>query len=343
MLRSPHLFTDGELIWAVDAFQPVAALLDAATGALRDVVSWRSFPPPPLGETWRVTCSGSDLWVQPGARGPVGRIGPSGLLAAGYSAARSMVAVSSHGAWCVTDEFVQQLVTSPDYVPRRLPHDQVIVVGPDGSTSRVGVDRPVRDVHVTVDGVFLEVEDGPHSLRHLGADTWEVLWRRAFLRVPEGVLPPYLRSALIEAKTLPRRLPSQRLDQASVPPVDISAHCWPLGPAPVDADSYARSQRDRFSDLDHAWHDVETGDSGPLADGTSNWICDLDGSWPHTRLVITFSHRDYPGVRLRRSVPLFDEIGRIDPPEFADIHLMEDLDTGNLPPASAAVDGLLDV
>ncbi|GAA2851808.1 hypothetical protein Acy02nite_35490 [Actinoplanes cyaneus] len=66
-LRPLHLFTDGDVIWAVDEFQPVAALLDASTGTLRDLVSWPRLPPPPTIETWQVLGCGRDLWVQPGA------------------------------------------------------------------------------------------------------------------------------------------------------------------------------------------------------------------------------------------------------------------------------------
>ncbi|WP_432507236.1 hypothetical protein [Kineococcus arenarius] len=40
---------------------------------------------------------------------------------------------------------------------------------------------------------------------------------------------------------------------------------------------------------------------------------------------------------------LFDERGAIAHPEDADIVLMEDLETGNLPPAERAQDGVLDV
>ncbi|MFI1990565.1 hypothetical protein [Actinoplanes sp. NPDC020271] len=194
-LRPLHLFTDGDVVWAVDEFQPVAAVLDASGGMLRDLVSWPRLPPPPLGETWQVLSYGPDLWVQPGEGGPVGRIGRTGLAAAGYSAGRLMVAVESRGAWCLNDGgFRQRLVHRPDHRPGPLPHDQVIVVNPAGDVHRLGMDRP-----------------------------------------------------------------------------------------------------------------------------------------------------DHPGIRLRRGVRLFDEAGRPDPPEFADIHLVEDIDTGRLPPAGAASGGFLDV
>ena len=53
--------------WALDAFQPVAAVLDPVTGRLRRVVSWQEQPPPPPGETWPPpTALGAEdsSWVQ---------------------------------------------------------------------------------------------------------------------------------------------------------------------------------------------------------------------------------------------------------------------------------------
>ena len=69
----------------------------------------------------------------------------------------------------------------------------------------------------------------------------------------------------------------------------------------------------------------------------------MSGNGPSTQLEWTFAFEGYPGVRLRRRVPLFDELGRVTEPDYAAIHLMEDLDTLALPPAGAARDGILDI
>ena len=45
----------------------------------------------------------------------------------------------------------------------------------------------------------------------------------------------------------------------------------------------------------------------------------------------------------RGRVELFDEVGRIEYPEYADVGLMEDLDTDRIPPAERARDGVLDM
>ena len=66
------------------------------------------------------------------------------------------------------------------------------------------------------------------------------------------------------------------------------------------------------------------------------------GDWPRTRVVVAFRHASRPGLLLRRTLPVFDAAGRIATAEYASIHLMEDVETGQLPPASAARDGVLE-
>ncbi|MEV6305614.1 hypothetical protein AB0M02_39790 [Actinoplanes sp. NPDC051861] len=429
LLRPVVLARDTGPLWAVDELQPVAALLDPRDGAVTRLVSWTGLPPPPAGESWRVLAAGDDLWVQPGPGGPVARVDPEGGVHAGYSAGRRLVAADARGAWCVDSQNDQVLVSDPEEEPGPLPGDQVIVVTGDGSVRRIEVDRPVRDVRAGGEAVHLVVDDEPHAVKPLGGSTWELTWRRAWMRVPPGPLPESLRLADAEVgkPSLPHatvlgehwihaeepegygvragdrrwvassrpgddrfvvfghaddgdpparadagpgqalamvgtgtgvwismRRPDGTVEVVRLDPgtgaigtalakVDIGDHCWPMSSPPADAESYARYQRDCFTDLDNAWHDLTTGTSTPLAGHTSRWESDLAGSWPDTQLVLSFEHQRYPGLRLRRRVRLFDELGRPTPPEFADIHLMEDIDTGSLPPAAGAVDGLLDV
>jgi hypothetical protein len=439
---------DGDVVWAVDEFQPVAALLDATSGALVRLVSWPDLPPPSVGETVQVVAAASGLWVQPGPGAPVARIDRQGMVQGGYSAGRRLVAAEQRGAWCVGEQ-PQLLTSDPQWTPEPLSSDAIFVIAANGDTRRVEVDRPVRAVHVAAEGgeavVYLVVDDAPHTVRELGASTWEVRWRQAWLRVPPGPVPArlYLADAEVERPVLPprraagaqswhrgvadparagvragrrwwlagadlehsdafdRRLvltghregESQPLridlgsghvramlggdtglwlavrrrvaggdssaapvellrvdaDSGSVSTVmsgadfDVSGQCWPLGRPPIDAESYASYQRDRYAELDTAWRQPVAGTTKPLAEHTSRWSSTLAGSWPETRLILSFDHRRYPGLRLRRRVRLFDELGRLDPPEFADIQLMEDIETGRIPPTGEAVDGLLDV
>ena len=123
--------------------------------------------------------------------------------------------------------------------------------------------------------------------------------------------------------------------------VDITELCWPLVPRPVEADSYAMQVLARNSSAERYWNDG--GQVKPLARGMSEVSTRLDGAWPDTHLEWTFRWTQRPGLTLRRRVPLFDELGRLAPPEFADIHLMEDLETGAIPVAAASRDGILDI
>ncbi|MCI3922132.1 hypothetical protein MO973_18045 [Paenibacillus sp. TRM 82003] len=83
---------------------------------------------------------------------------------------------------------------------------------------------------------------------------------------------------------------------------------------------------------EHAW-----------AAGASGSAAAVSGSWPHTHLELTCRLSDYPGLLLRRREPLFDELGRIAPAPHVGADLMDALETHNLPPAGAAVDGVVDI
>lgn len=112
--------------------------------------------------------------------------------------------------------------------------------------------------------------------------------------------------------------------------VDISGHRWPLVPRPPEADSYVRQVLDSWGELG-------------LAPGLSAARLRLVGEWPGTQLECSFDVPSRPGLRLRRRIPLFDELGRTADPRHAGTHRLETVETGGLPPSSAAVDGVLDV
>lgn len=99
--------------------------------------------------------------------------------------------------------------------------------------------------------------------------------------------------------------------------------------------------RHRFDHLDAFWRS-EDGTTSPLSRGLSDPSVSVEGEWPDARVVVTVRHRRRPGLVLRRTLPLFDETGAPIDHEYADIHLMEDLDTDYLAPAEEAVDGVLD-
>jgi hypothetical protein len=97
-----------------------------------------------------------------------------------------------------------------------------------------------------------------------------------------------------------------------------------------------------FGDPNAFWHG-EDGSVGPLASGLHDAEVHVEEEWPRTRVVVTFRHPHWAAGRLRRSVRVFDDAGRLAAHPFVDIHLMEDLDTGHLPPVDRATNGYLDI
>lgn len=71
----------------------------------------------------------------------------------------------------------------------------------------------------------------------------------------------------------------------------------------------------------------------PALTGVGDARTRLIGQWPVRQLEWTFSHPSRPGLRLRRQLDLYDRLGRPAPPEYSDIHPMEDLCTDARPPA----------
>ena len=123
--------------------------------------------------------------------------------------------------------------------------------------------------------------------------------------------------------------------------IEIGDRCWPLAPRPLEADSYAARILTANSPPETDWHGA--GGVRPLADEMSDTTTSLVGTWPDTHLQWTFPWPERPGLILRRRVRLYDEIGRPAPPEYAAIHLMEDLETHAIPPASAAQENILEI
>ena len=101
-------------------------------------------------------------------------------------------------------------------------------------------------------------------------------------------------------------------------------------------------QSDRLSGLEHYWRPAD-GPAEPLAAGMSDIHAELDGTWPDLAVAVSFRHPWFADGRLRRRIRLFDELGRPVDREYCDITLMEDLETGHLPPVKEAVAGILTI
>lgn len=181
----------------------------------------------------------------------------------------------------------------------------------------------------------VRVDLGPGLVRDVQSvddELWVVVARRRFLAVPldRGVAV----LAVAASGAIRTVLAADTIDvSASAPP--------PRRPPDEHIRAHIDTVRRRFDNLDTYWHRAD-GTVSPLSDGLSGARVSVQGDWPDARLVVTLQHRCRPGLLLRRTLPLFDEQGSPIEHRYADIHLMEDLDTGYVAPADEAVDGVLD-
>lgn len=70
---------------------------------------------------------------------------------------------------------------------------------------------------------------------------------------------------------------------------------------------------------------------------------EVEGEWPDTEVVVSFEHTAVPFLRLRRRYRVFDDTGRPVDHGYVTVYLEEEIATGDVPPRSAAVDGVLDI
>lgn len=451
-LSPTRLFGLPSGLWAVDAVQPVAGVFDPATGTLIKLVPWADLPPAPVQAEWplpSILDDGEALWIQADRPGPLVRVTIDGISAAVWTQGMQLAACGDGAAWCTGPRPQQELVSAARFQrlgPSRT-NDRLLHVDRKGRSRTVVTDARVRRVVGTREAAWLELNVEPRHLRHLGAETYEVVWSSSWVPMPWGDEPPerihvgtvgqlvgpdardvqtdgswwptwfdarsrktveatgqrwrlgavhdrsrdadsgtravaaafdesdsevhrvdlgpgrvvaaaaigHRLAVAVERRRLTlyhSRRPVELLaidgiigatDVVSAPDaIDITSHCWPLVERPRDADAYLRDVVSKFPDLNATWHSGKN-ETRPLADGLHDARAVVVGDWPEAYLEWTFTFDARPGVRLRRRVPLFDELGRIHEPELADMHLMEDLDTRTLPHASQARDGILDV
>ncbi len=160
-------------LWVLDAFQPVAAILDP-DGTVRRLVSWPELPPALRIEPWpapRVCSDGSGLWTQQQSSGPLVRVGVDGVTTTAWTGGLLLAACGPDVVWCGPEPRRQELVDGPD------PHpaggggtDRLLRVAADGACASVFVDRPVRALSTDAQGLLVQVDLDGWTLEHLGAE-----------------------------------------------------------------------------------------------------------------------------------------------------------------------------
>ena len=170
------------------------------------------------------------------------------------------------------------------------------------------------------------------DVQAVGDELWLIVARRRYLAVPRDRGVDVLAVAASGAVRTIHRADS----------IDISRFAPVLRrPPPEQIREHIDNIRQRFDHLDTSWHSAD-GTARPLSLGLNDPWVTAEGEWPNARLIVTLRHQRRPGLMLRRILLLFDETGAPIDHQYADIHLMEDLDTDYLAPAGEAVDGVLD-
>jgi hypothetical protein len=134
------------------------------------------------------------------------------------------------------------------------------------------------------------------------------------------------------------------LGTSSLRELHIGIDCRPWMPQPqlpagFDAERFEQSQLDqlRGSFLD-GWH-TEDADMQPFIEGVSFGAVELRGHFPGRQIVALFHAQDRPGIQFGRHWRLYDELGNPVEHEYADIGLMEDIESagGGLPAPGSCV------
>ena len=225
-----------------------------------------------------------------------------------------------------------------------------MIIGAGGTTSALVIDRvPV-----------LAVDDGetPHLVVHasapgaLGDGMGGVAYIYRYLQfdLPAGHLSAALHiggdtaAALDEGEVV--HLMAAAAPQARPRKYDDPVKPWNLVDLPpADRQAAVESACAEFAGFDAYWQELNRS-AEPLAGGLTElrgFRVEVVGEWPFTSIAVSFRHPLYPLGRLRRTLRVFDDAGRVWPMPYASIHLMEDLDTGALPPFGHARDGILEI
>ena len=124
--------------------------------------------------------------------------------------------------------------------------------------------------------------------------------------------------------------------------ISLDCRSWmprPQLPPGLDAEQFERGQLDRLrAAFLSGWHTSE-GETKPFIEGVTFDSVDLQGEFPDRVIVALFHAADRPGIQFGRRWRLYDELGNPADHEYADIHLMEDVESGSggLPPTDSCV------
>jgi len=124
----------------------------------------------------------------------------------------------------------------------------------------------------------------------------------------------------------------------------ISLDCRPWMPRPqlpagLDAQQFERDQLDGLRGAFLGGWGTPEGGTTPFIEGVTFDVIEVQGEFPDRVIVALFHAMDRPGIQFGRQWRLYDELGNPVDYEYADIGLMEDVESasGGLPPAGRCI------
>jgi hypothetical protein len=337
----------------VSLTEPIAVIQQA--GEPDQIISWPDLPIGPVSPHVKVIPASDGAWLlyQP-TNSDTGQlthntatalhISPNGELTSFFDLVHvSHLGTTRHGLWLSVDQWDVDVDTAADWLVDRT----LLILSANTTVHRMSIDRMPAAAFDDHQAAHLVVyTSAPDALRdrHGGAS---YTYRFSQIDLPAGDLPPMLRitehqPVPVEEDQIPGR---SRNEEPRTDPIstDDPRAAWTLIDLPLDQKQMAIDAIcAEFTHLDTYWT-APSGAKTPLSDGITSTHVEVVDDWPNTHVDVSFAHPYYPEGRLRRTFRVFDDAGRIRPTEYASIHLMEDLDTRNLPPITNAHNNILDI
>jgi hypothetical protein len=255
----------------------------------------------------------------------------------------SSLGTTGHGLWLAVGQWDANVDVEQDWLVDRT----LLILSADKGTHRLIIDRMPAAVFEDDRAAHLVVyTSAPDALRD-GYGGASYTYRFSEIDLPAGDLPPTLRinhcqPVPVEEDHIPGRNRNEEPQTYPLTAGDPRAS-WTLVNLPPDQKKDAvEAICAEFAHLDAYWT-APSGTKTALSDDLSGTRIDVVDDWPNTRVEVSFAHPYYPEGRLRRTFRVFDDAGRIKPTEYAAIYLMEDIDTGDLPPVTNAQNNILDI
>lgn len=284
------------------------------------------------------------------------RIGVDGSVGFVRTEGTSVVGATSAGLWTGTS-LSEQIDDS--YRGGELPTDWAMptmlqIHWPGQSTRTLDVDRYVKAVREEDQGHVLFVNPSP-PVAHHGSDMISYEYRCTALALGSAdQLPEHVRFRDLVPQGWGTPVEPGRLGPGYDPfgpnhdsaRIDLSAVAGTRWTRVTLSDAQktqaVNALSDQFMDADSYWHAAD-GTTSPLAYGVNETHVDTIWNWPETIVQVTCRHPYFPAGRIRRSIRVFDDPGRIKFDRYEGIAFIEDLDTHALPDVREAKDGILEV